>query len=142
MTEYILILGFIVILIALFLLWILRKGISNTQKSPEFSNLEKAAIRRQMLSSLGLLLLILFFVLSPLVWNEFPPYALFIALIIGFAPLAYIAVSSIKNRVSILQGDRDHLPVKGTKAVKSGVMNLVFIFLVFIGFALYFASFK
>jgi hypothetical protein len=142
MTEYILIiLGFIVVLIALFLFRILRKGISNIEKSGDFSNLEMAAIRRQMLALLGVPLFLLFFILSPLAWDELPPYALFIALIIGFAPVAYIAVSSVRNRVSIFES-RASLPVKGTRAVWDGVMNLVLVLVVFIGYALYFASFR
>jgi hypothetical protein len=140
MTAYILFLGFTLIGIAVFL-WALRKGISNIQNFPGFTDLEATAIRRQMLALLGVPLFILFFVLSPLAWHEFPPYALFIGLIIGFAPVGYIAVSSIRNRVSIFRG-REPLPVKGTKAVWNGVMNLVLIFLVFMGYALYFASFK
>ena len=142
MTEYILIiLGFIVGLIALFLFWILRKGISNIEKAPDFSNLEMAAIRRQMLALLGVPLFILFMILSPLVWDEFPPYAHFIALIIGFAPVAYIAVSSIRNRVSIFES-RASLPVKGSRAVWDGVMNLVLILVVFLVYALYFPPLK
>jgi len=63
---------------------------------------------------------------------------LFIALILGFAPLAYIAMSSIRNRIAI--GGRS-LPITGTRAVWSGIISLVFIVLIFTGFAIYFASY-
>ena len=143
--TYLLFLGFILLLIAIFIvifLWALRKGISNIQESAEFTDLEVVAVRRQMLALLvGVPLFLLFFVLSPLMWEQPSPYTLFIGLIIGFVPLAYIAVSSIQNRVSILRG-RERLPVKGTKAIWSGVMNLAVIFLAFIGYAIYFAALK
>ncbi len=145
LPTYFLFLGFIVLLIAIFIaifLWALRKTISDIQKLPDFTHLEVDSVRRQMLALLvGIPLFLLFLVLSPLGWNQPSPFTFFIGLIIGFAPLVYIAVSSIRNRVSILRG-REPLPVKGAKAVWSGVMNLVFVFLVFTGFAIYFASLK
>jgi len=134
--TYLLFLGFIGILIAIFL-WGLRKGISNIQKLPDFTDLEAAAIRRQMLALLGIPLFLLFLFLSPLGWNLAQPFTFFIGLLIGFGPLAYISVSSIRNRVSIL-GGREPLPVKGKKAVWNGVMNLVVIVHAFTGFAIYF----
>lgn len=54
LPTYVLFLGFIILLIAIFIaifLWALPKGISNIQKSTEFSDLEVAAVRRQMLLS-------------------------------------------------------------------------------------------
>lgn len=138
MAEYILFLGFVLILIA-FYLWAFWQGFSRPQKLPDFTDIEEAVIRRQMLALLGLPIFILFLVLSPLAWDHWSPNIVFIALIIGFGPLAYISVISIRYRVSILRG-REQLPIKGAKAVWSGVLNLVFIFLVFIGFVLYFAS--
>ncbi len=140
LTTYILFLGFIGVLIAIFL-WRLRKGISHIQKAPDLTDLEAAAIRRQMLALLGIPLFVLFLVLSPLGWDLAKPSTLFIALIIGFAPLAYIAVNSIRNRVSILRG-LEPLPVKGAKAAWNGAANLALILLVFIGYALYFATLK
>lgn len=144
-STYLLFLGFIILLIAIFIagfLWALRKTISDLQKLADFTQLEVAAVRHQMLALLvGLPLFLLFLVLSPLVWEQQSPYTVFIGLIIGFTSLAYIAVSSIRNRVSILRG-RERLPIKGSKAVWSGVMNIVVIILVFIGYAIYFASKK
>ena len=143
--TYLLFLGFIILLIAIFIagfLWALRKTISDLQKLPDFSELEVAAVRHQMLALLvGIPLFLLSFVLSPLVWDQPSPYTVFIELITGFVPLAYIAVSSIRNRVSILRG-RERLPVKGTKAIWSGVLNLVLIFVVVTGYTLYFTSGK
>jgi len=145
LTNYLLFLGSSILLIAIFILvflWAMRKGISNIQKLQDFTDLDVAAVRSQMLALLvGMPLVVLFFVLAPLVWDQPSPYTVFIALIIGFAPIAYIAVSSIRNRVSIFRG-RESIPVKGAKAIWSGVINLVFIFLVFIGYAIYFASLK
>ena len=143
--TYLLFLGFIILLIAIFIagfLWALRKTISDLQKLPDFTELEVAAVRHQMLALLvGIPLFLLSFVLSPLVWKQPSPYTVFIGLITGFVPLAYIAVSSIRNRVSILRG-RERLPVKGTKAIWSGVLNLVLIFIVVTGYTLYFTSGK
>lgn len=90
---------------------------------------------------MGIPLFLLFLVLSPLVWEQPSPYTVFIGLILGFVPIAYIAVSSIRTRVSILRG-RERLPVKGTKAIWSGILNIVLMVLVFTGYAIYFASGK
>ena len=135
--TYILFLGFIVLLIAIFL-WAMQKGISNIQKLPDLTDIEAAVIRRQMLAlTVGTPLFILFLFLSPLGWNLGKPIPFFVALIIGFAPLLYISISSIRNRVSILRGREPHA-VKGAKAVWNGAMNLAFISLAFIVFAIYF----
>ena len=140
LTDSLLFLGFSILLIAIFIptfLWGLRKIISDMQKSPDFTDHDVIAVRRQMLALLveGPLVLS-FFTISRLILDRPSPYTVFIGLILGFAPLAYIAMSSIRNRVAI--GGRS-LPVKGTKAVWSGVISLVFIILMFTGFAIYFA---
>jgi len=127
-------------------IWGLRKSISNLQKSSDFTGLEVTAIRHQMLVLLwGISLFLLFFVLSPLVWGwgkRMPSYSVFPALTIGFAPLAYISVNSIKNRVSIFRG-LEQRPVKGAKAVWYGILNLVLIFLILtLGSVWYLAPFK
>jgi hypothetical protein len=149
--TYILFLSFVVFLIAIFIVifhWGLRKRISDMQKSPDFTDLDIIAVRRQMLALLiGIPLFILFVVLSPLGLSLQQPITFFIALIIGFASLAYISVSSIRNRVSIFSRAsifrrHESLPIKGTKAVWNGVIYLVFIVLVFTGFAIYFTSLK
>ena len=143
LSGSLLFLGFSILLSALFIpifLWGLRKRISVMQKSPDFTDGDVMAVRRQMLAFLvGVPLVLLFLALSPLVWGQPSPSTVFIGLILGFAPLAYLAVSSIRNRVAIGGG---LLPVKGAKAVWSGVIGLVFIVLTFTGFAIYFASLK
>jgi hypothetical protein len=128
MTEYILFLVFVLVLITVFL-WALQQGLSRLQKLPDFTDLEIAAMRRQLLALLGIPLFILFLVLSPLVGDRGEPYGYLLAAIIGLGSIAYISVSSIKDRVSILRG-RERLPIKGTKAIWSGVMNLVIILLI------------
>jgi len=142
LTNSLLFLGFSILLIAIFVptfLWAMRKTISNIQELPEFTDLDVATVRRQMMALLvGMPFVVLFFALARLVWDQPTPSTVFIALIMGFTPLAYIAVSSIRNRVSIIRG-REPLPVKGAKAVWSGVLNLVFIILMFTGFTIYFA---
>jgi hypothetical protein len=142
LTDSLLFLGSMILLIAIFIptfLWAMRKTISNIQKLPEFTDLDVVAVRRQMMALLvGMPLVVLFFALARLVWDQPTPYIVFIALIMGFASLAYIAVSSIRNRVSIIRG-RESLPVKGAKAVRSGVINLVFVILMFTGTAIFFA---
>jgi hypothetical protein len=147
LPDSLLFLGFNILMIAIFIptfLWGLRKVISNMKKSTEFTDLEMTAVRRQMLALLvGTPLIVLFFAVSRLILDRPSPYTVFIGLILGFAPIAYVAVSSIRNRVAI--GGRS-LPAKGAKAVWSGVIGLVFIVLMFGGlaiyFALYFASLK
>ncbi len=133
-------LAFSILLSATFIpifLWGLRKRVSVMQKSPDFTDRDVTAAQCQMLAFLvGVPLILLFFAVSPLIWDQPSPYTVFIGLILGFAPLAYLAVSSIKNRVAIGGG---LLPVKGTKAVRSGVISLVFLVLLFGGFAIYFA---
>jgi hypothetical protein len=133
-------LGFSILLSAIFIpifLWGLRKRVSVMQKSPDFTDRDVTAIQRQMLAFLvSVPLILLFFAVSPLIWDQPSPYTVLIGLILGFAPLAYLAVSSIRNRVAIGRG---LLPVKGTKAVRSGVISLVFLVLLFGGFAIYFA---
>src|SRR5690349_5676443 len=111
----------------------MQKGISNIQKSPDLKDIEAVAIKHQMLDwMVGMRLFLLFLVLSPLGCNLQQVFVFFVALIIEFAPLAYISISSIRNRVSILGGREQHA-VKGAMAVWSGGMNLAFIFLVFAG---------
>ena len=68
------------------------------------------------------------------------PYVFAVVFLIGFGPLGYIAVSSIRNRVSILQR-RKSLPIRGNKAVWAGIGNLVLILLA-LGLFLYFGAFK
>jgi len=120
--------------------WAMQKAISKIQKSPEFTPLEVAAVRRQMLALLvGVPLVVLFLTLSPLIWDRPSLYTVFIGLILGFAPLAYMAVSSIRNHIAI--GGGRSFPVKGAKAVWSGVIGLVFIIFMFTGFAIFFASY-
>ena len=81
-------------------------------------------------------LFVLFLVVSRLLLDRPSPYTVIIGLTLGFVPSAYIAVSAIKNRVLI--GERGR-PVKGAKAVRGGVISLVFLVLMFGGFAMYFA---
>jgi hypothetical protein len=143
--TYILFMTFIVFLIVLFIAiyrWALRKRIHDMRQSPDFTEQDVIAVRNQMLAlMIGVPLFLLFLFLSPLGWNLRQPFVFFLAFIIGFAPLAYISVSSIQNRVSIFQA-RKGIPIQGTKAVWSGVINLAFIILVFTAFAVYFASLK
>jgi len=140
LTDSLLFLGSMLLLIAIFIptfLWGMRKTISNLQKLPEFTDLDVAAVRRQMLALLvGTPLFVLFFAVSRLLLDRPSPYTVFIGLILGFVPPAYIAVSAIRNRVLI--GERGQ-PVKGAKAVRGGVISLVFLVLMFGGFAIYFA---
>ena len=145
LPAYLRFLGLMVLLIAIFIatfIWGLRKTISTIQKLPDFTQLEVAIVRRQILALLiGMPLVVLFLVLSPLGWNLRQPFIFFLALIIGFVPLTYISVTSIRNHVSIFSSHKG-IPDKGPKAVWSGVINLVFIVLVFTGYAIYFASLK
>jgi hypothetical protein len=140
LTDSLLLLGAFILMIAIFIptfLWGMRKTISKLQQSPDFTELDVDAIRRQMLALLvGAPLILLFFALGRLVSDQPTPGFVFIALILGFAPLAYIAVSTIRNRVTF--GGRS-VAVKGKKAVRNGVISLVFLVLSFGGFALYFA---
>src|SRR5689334_12800722 len=105
LTDSLLLLGFTLLLIAIFIptfLWGMRKTISNIQKLPEFTDLDVAAVRRQMLALLvGLPLILLFFAMARLVWDQPTPFIVYTALLMGFAPLAYVAVSGIRNRIMI-----------------------------------------
>ena len=138
--DALLFLGFSVLMIAIFIptfLWGLRKVISNMKKSTEFTDLEMAAVRRQMLVLLVWVpVVLLFFSLAPLIWDRPSSAMIFIALIMGFVPLAYIAVSAIRNRILIAERGQ---PVTGAKAVRGGVISLVFLVLMFGGFAIYVA---
>ena len=140
LIDSLLFLGFSLLLIAMFIpifLWGLRKITSDMQKSPEYTDRDVLAVRRQMLALLvGAPLVLLFFAISRLILDRPSAYTVFIGLILGFVPLAYLAVSWIRDRIAI--GGRS-LPVKGTKAVRSGVISLVFLVLSFGGLAIYFA---
>src|SRR5215211_4646593 len=87
-------LGFSIFLSAIFVpifLWGLRKRISIMQKSLDYTDRDVIAVRRQMLAFLvGVPLVLLFFAVSPLIWDEPAPSTFLIGLIIGFAPLAYL----------------------------------------------------
>src|SRR5687768_7520912 len=108
--------------------WATRKTISDLQQSQEYTDLEIATVQNQFTALLvEVPVVLLFFAVSPLVWDHPTAATVFIGLAVGFTPIAYIAVSSIQNRISIFRG-RERLPVKGTKAIWSGVANLVFIF--------------
>jgi hypothetical protein len=140
LTDSLLFLGSMLLLIAIFIPtfhWGMRKTISNMQKLPEFTDLDVAAVRRQMLALLvGLPIFVLFFPLARLLWDRPTPTIVFIALIMGFTPPAYITVSAIRNRILI--GERGR-PVKGAKAVRGGVIGFVFLVLMFGWFGIYFA---
>jgi hypothetical protein len=141
--AYLLFLAFVFFMIVIFeavFRWVLRKQISEMQHSSDYSDREVNAVCYQTLAlMIGVPLSMLFLVLSPLGWNLQHPFIYFLALALGFAPLAYIAVSSIRNRISIFRG-RERLPVKGVKAVRSGVINLVLVILMFTGSVIFFAS--
>ena len=144
--DSLLFLGFSVLMIAIFIptfLWGLRKVVNNMKKSTGFTNPDIVAVRRQMLALLVMApVVLLFFAGSRLLLDRPSPYTVFIGLILGFVPLAYIAVSAIRNRILIAEGG---YPVKGAKAVRGGVISLVFLILMFGGFAiyaLYFVSWK
>ena len=138
--DSLLFLGFSVLIIAIFIptfLWGIRKVISSMKKSTEFTDLDIVTVRRQMLVLLVWVpVVLLFFAVARLVWEQPTPAFVFIALIMGFVPLAYIAISAIRNRISIAEGGR---PIKGVKAVRGGVITLVFLVLTFGGFAIYVA---
>jgi|SRR6266536_1443607 len=144
LKDSLLFLGFSILLIAIFIpvfLWGLRKRISDMQKSQDFTDHDVIAVRRQMLALLvEVPLVLLFLALSRLVLAQPSPSIFLLGLILGFAPLVYVAISSIRNRVAI--GGRS-LPAKGTRAVWSGVISLVFFVLMFFtGLVIYFASLK
>ncbi len=146
LSDSLLFLGFSILMIAIFIpisLWGLKKVISNMKKSTEFTNPDIVTVRRQMLTLLVWVpVVLLFFAVSRLLLDRPSPSIVFIGLILGFVPLAYIAVSAISNRILIGEGGR---PVKGAKAVLGGVISLVFLVLTFGGFAiyaLYFVSWK
>jgi hypothetical protein len=130
------------LLIALFIVifsWGMRKTISDMRKSPDFTDRDVMAVRRQMLTLLvGGSLVVLFVTISPLIWERPSPSTIYIGMILGFAPLAYLAVSWIRDRIAIGGGS---LPIKGARAVRSGVISLVFLIMMFTGFAIYFASY-
>jgi hypothetical protein len=134
MRAYILFLGFVWLLIAVFL-WGWRQGYNDIHKLHDFADVEQTALRRQMKALLGIPLVVGVLVLYPLAGEGARPYAFFVALMIGSGALGYIAVSSIRNRVSILRG-REPVPIKGNQAVWGGVINLV-VMLLFLGFILY-----
>ena len=138
LPDSLLFLGFSILMIAIFIptfLWGLRKVISNMKKSTEFTDLDIVIVRRQMLVLLVWVpLVLLFFSVAPLLWAQPSSAMIFIALIMGFVPLVYITVSAIRNRILIGEGGR---LVKGAKAVRSGVISLVFLVLMFGGLAIY-----
>ena len=140
LPDSLLFLGFSILMIAIFIptfLWGLRKVISNMKKSTEFTDLDIVTVRRQMLVLLVWMpLVLLSFSLAPLIWDQPASAMISIGLIMGFVPLAYITLSAIRNRILI--GERGR-PIKGAKAVRSGVISLVFLILLFGGFAIYFA---
>ena len=139
-TDSLLFLGSMLLLIAIFIpmfLWGVRKNVSTIRQLPEFTDSDVATVQRQMIALLvGLPLLLLFFAVARLVVDQPSPGIILIVLLIGFIPLAYIAVSSIRNRVAI--GGR--IPARGARAVRSGIINLVFLILLFTGFTLYLIS--
>jgi hypothetical protein len=139
LTESLLFLGFSLLLSAIsisILLSALRKIRSDMQKSPEYTDRDVIAVQRQILALLvETPLVLLFFAISRLTLDRPSTYTVFIGLILIFAPLAYLAVSWIRDRIAI--GVRS-LPVKGSKAVRSGVISLVFLVLSFGGTAIYF----
>jgi hypothetical protein len=143
--TYLLFLAFVILLIIIFeagFRWVLRKRTREMQQSSDYSDREVNVFRYQTLAlMIGVPLFLLFLVLSPLGWNLRHPFINFLALALGFAPLIYISVSSIRNRISIFR-TFESSPVRGKKAVWKGVSFLVFTVLVFVGFAIYLVSMK
>ena len=141
MSDYLLVLGSSIILLAIFIavfIWAIRKTTSDLQKLPEFTLAEVAAVRRQLQALLvGVPVAVLFLVLAPLMWEQPSPQIFLVGLILGFAPLVYIAMSSIRNRVTIGEGGK---VARGARAIRSGVITLVFLILVFTGSAMYLFS--
>jgi hypothetical protein len=140
LTDSLLFLGSMLLLVAIFIpifLWGIRKVISSMEKSTEFTVLDIVTVRRQMLVLLVWApVVLLFFAVARLVLEQPTPAFVFTALIMGVVPLAYIAISAIRNRILIAEGGR---PVKGAKAVRGGVITLVLLVLTFGGFAIYVA---
>ena len=82
--NYLLFFGVIGILMLIFL-GSFRRGMSQAQELPDFTDPESAAVRRQILVLLGIPLSLVFIILSPLSWKLAQPFIFFVALIIGFA---------------------------------------------------------
>jgi hypothetical protein len=139
LTDSLLFLGFSLLLSAisiLIFLSALRKLRSDMQKSPEYTERDVIAVQRQILALLvETPLVLLFFAISRLTLDRPSAYTVFMGLILGFVPLAYLAVSWIRDGIAI--GGRS-LPIKGTEAVRSGVISLVVLVLSFGGTAIYF----
>jgi hypothetical protein len=138
--DTLLLAGSFIFLVAIFVptfLWMMRRTINNIQLSSQFTDQEVTAVQSQMIALLvDVSLVLLFFALARLIENQPTPYTIIIGLVLGFSPIAYIAVSSIRNRVSIF-GGRKGIPVQGTKAIWSGVLNLVLIILVVIAYIIW-----
>jgi hypothetical protein len=143
--AYLLFLAFVIFLIIIFeagFHWAWRKRIGEMRQSSDYSDQEVNAVSYQMLAMMiGVPLSILFMVLSPLGWNLRHPFIYFLALALGFAPLIYISVSSIRNHISIFR-TFESTPVRGRKAVWKGISFLIFSALVFAVFVIYFVFMK
>ncbi|MEP7358605.1 MAG: hypothetical protein ABI847_15255 [Anaerolineales bacterium] len=114
---------FVLIMGAVFV-FLLRLGIMRVEQLPEYTQDEKAIIRKQM-KALYLLPVFMFVLIDFPGWLNSIAAAiqLFLALAIGFGMIAYVAISSIKNRISMFR-EHGKPPTRGRTAVWGGIINL------------------
>ncbi len=141
-NEIVLFLLFIVVFLVIFF-WAWPLGFRRVPTLQGFTMREKVAIQNQMKALLFLpvlIAMIISFRFLPQEGRGVHVGAFYFGLIVGMGTLGYIAISSIREQVSIF-GKHDNLPLKGRQAVWAGIANIVFIIFV-VGFALFFVPFK
>jgi hypothetical protein len=110
--------------------WSIRRQYKIIQVVEGFTAEERSVLTRQVLALLPLLflpLLFALFLLSSSLTFSLSKFKLFIisVALITYPTFAYIAISSIKNRVSFARSK----PVKGRQAIVTGIFSMIILIL-------------
>lgn len=129
-TQFIPIIIFIILLLELYRIF---KQYKNVEKLEDYTIQEKTILRRQLLSIVfwGLITLLLLLnrnIISSILNISLSAWK--VVLLCNTINFAYISISSIKNRVSVLGPRGTGGPIKGTSALYSGIFILIVMFLI------------
>lgn len=124
-------------LVALAWIWLWPKELLRINQRVDLTEREKRAVKNQIkVLAIGIPVFILFSLSIRLLGRAGDPDLAVLDLLIGFAIVIYVAVSSMVNRISIFGGLGSGL-LRGKHAVWAGFGNIALVLIVFVLFMWY-----
>ena len=115
---------FILVILTLHI-WGLRGQYRNIQKLEDFTDQEKAVLKRQLLAVVPMSIFVVFFLLFFLGLSVSFSQLMWSGVLLSIPTIGYVAVSSIKHRVSLFRGKGARNPTRGKVAVGMGVVMII-----------------